>query len=142
MNIEVNYLAVLLSGVAYMVVGFLWYSPMFLGKPWMDLMGYSEKKLKDLQKKMGPLYGLSFVASLVTAFMLSHVATMSSNSFGYTYQQSALTSAFFMWLGFVAPVQLTDVIFGNRPWKLFAINTGYQLVALLSMAVVIGMVGL
>ena len=141
MEIEVNYLALLLAGVAYMVIGFVWYSPAVLGKPWMKLMGYTEKSLKEQQKKMGPLFGLSFVASLVTAFMLSHVIAMSVATFGYTRPMAGLTTAFFMWLGFVAPVQMTDVIFGDKPWKLFGINTSYQLAALLAMGAIVGFLG-
>jgi hypothetical protein len=33
-----------------------------------------------------------------------------------------------VWLGFVASVQLTGVLFANQSGKLFAINTGYQCV--------------
>jgi hypothetical protein len=85
------------------------------------------------------LYALSFVASLVTAYVLSHVMTLSESYFGYAPVTAGLTSAFFMWIGFVAPVQMTDIIFGSKKWKLFAINTGFQLAALLAMGVVIGL---
>lgn len=141
MEIEVNFLAVFLAAAGSMGVGFLWYSPLILGKPWMKLMGYTEKSLKEAQKKMGPLYGVSFIAALVTAFVLSHVSTMSAAYFGYPFASAAFSSAFWMWLGFVAPVQLTDVIFGSKSFKLFAINTGYQLAALVSMAAIIGYLG-
>lgn len=53
--------------------------------------------------------------------------------------QTGLTSAFWMWLGFVMTVQLTGTIFGDKNFKLFAIDTGYQLVALLGMGVVLGL---
>ncbi len=46
MNIEVNYISVLLAGVVAMVVGFLWYSPMVLGKPWMKERGFTKESLK------------------------------------------------------------------------------------------------
>ena len=49
----VNLWAVLAAGVAAMIVGFLWYSPVLFAKPWMALMGYdpSDKaKTKELQK--------------------------------------------------------------------------------------------
>jgi len=39
MNIETHYLAILLSGIASMVIGFLRYSPMLFGKSWMQLTG-------------------------------------------------------------------------------------------------------
>ena len=47
-------------------------------------------------------------------------------------------SAFYMWLGFVLPIQATDQIFGKKNFKLLAINSGYQLLALLAMGLVIG----
>lgn len=139
MELEINYLAVLLAGITYMIVGFLWYSPLMFAKPWMKQMGYTMEALKKEQKKMGPLYGLSFVAGLITAFMLAHVMALSENFYGYPQLQTGLTTAFFMWLGFVAPVQLTDVIFGSKKWKLFIINTGYQLTGLLAMGIVIAL---
>lgn len=140
MNIEVNYLGVLLAAVVSMVLGFLWYSPMLFGKPWMKFMGYSEESLKKEQKAMGKLYGLSFVVALLTAYMLSHVMTLSENFFHYNRLSTGLNTAFFMWLGFVMPVQLTGTIFGDKKWQLFKINTGYQLVSLVLMAVVLAMV--
>ncbi len=138
MNVEVNFLAVLLAAVASMALGFLWYSPTMFGKPWMKLMGLTNESLKKAQKEMGKLYGVSFVLALVTAYVLSHVMTLSGNFYNYTRVMTGLTTAFWMWLGFIMPVQLTDQIFGAKKWKLFGINTGYQLASLVVMAVVLG----
>lgn len=137
MNIEVNYMGVLIASVVSMVLGFLWYSPMILGKPWMKAKGFSAEKLKKAQKEMGKLYALSFVVSLITAYVLYHVITLSANFFEYSPIQTGLTTAFWMWLGFVMPVQVTSTIFGDKNWKLFGIDTGYQLVALLGMGIVL-----
>lgn len=139
MNIEVNYAGVLLAGVASMVLGFFWYSPTLFGKPWMKLMGYTKESLKESQKEMGKLYSLSFLASLITAYVLTHIMALSQHFYGYNPLQVGLSTAFWVWLGFVGPVQMTDVIFGSKKWKLFAINTGYQLVSLLVMGLVIGL---
>jgi hypothetical protein len=138
MEIEVNFLAVLVAAVASMALGFLWYSPMGLGKPWMKLKGYTDESLKSAQKEMGTLYGVSFVVALVTAFVLSHVMTLSQNFYGYPEVQTGLTTAFWMWLGFIMPVQVTAVIFGDKNWKLLAIDTGYQLASVLVMGLVLG----
>ena len=139
MNIEVNYLAVLLAGVASMVVGFVWYGPMLFAKPWMKLMGYTQETMKKEQSKLGKTYAISFVLSLLTAYILSHVMTFSENYLHMASLTTGLTSAFSMWVGFIAPVQATDALFGGKPWKLFWINTGYQLSSLLAMGVVIGL---
>ncbi|EKD65361.1 MAG: hypothetical protein ACD_50C00112G0005 [uncultured bacterium] len=137
MNVEVNYLAIIFAGVFSMAIGFLWYSKMLFGKPWMKLSGYTEEGIKKAQKEMGKLYALSFVATLVSAYVLSHVIVLSENFYDYSRLATGISSAFWMWFGFIMPVQLTGEIFGSKKWTLFAINTGYQLTAILAMGFVI-----
>lgn len=141
MDIQVNFIAVLAAGIVSMVLGFLWYSPMLLGKPWMKEKGYTPEKLKKDQKEMGKWYGVSFVVSLITAYVLAHVMVMAENFFHYSWVSTGISSAFWMWLGFIMPVQLTATIFGNKNLKLLGIDTGYQLVSILGMGVVLGMLG-
>ena len=43
-----------------------------------------------------------------------------------------------VWLGFVTTVQLTNSLFSRQPAKLYAINTGYQLVCFLAMGAIMG----
>lgn len=138
MEVQVNFLAVLLAGIVSMAAGFFWYSPMVLGKPWMKLKGYTADSLKKAQKEMGKLYGVSFVVSLITAYVLSHVMTLSVAFFHFGKLETGLITAFWMWLGFMMPVQLTATIFGDKKWKLLAIDSGYQLVSVLLMGVVLG----
>ena len=57
--------------------------------------------------------------------------------YGLSKIQTGLTTAFWIWLGFIMPVQLADEIFGGHKWGLLAINTGYQLTSILVMAVAI-----
>jgi hypothetical protein len=139
--VEINYLSVLVAAVVSMAIGFAWYSEALFGKPWTKLMGYTKESIEKAQKGMGKMYALSFFLALLTAYVLSHVMTFSENFFGYPLVQTGLTSGFWMWLGFVAPVQATDVIFGGKSWKLFWINTGYQLVSLIGMGLTLGLMG-
>lgn len=141
MNIEVNYVAVLLAAVASFVVGFLWYSPLLFGNVWMKLRGTTKASMKKGQKNMGILYTLSFVVGILMAYVLSHVMTLSMNYFGYPKLNTGLTSAFWMWTGFVMPVQITSTIFSDKKsWPLWAIDTGYQLASLLVMGLVLALV--
>ncbi len=69
----VNLLAVLVSALATMVVGFLWYSPALFANPWMILMGYDpndKAKIAEMQKSAGPSYFMSLIASILAAFVL------------------------------------------------------------------------
>jgi len=72
----VNLWAELGAAVATMVMGFVWYSPLLFAKPWMVAMGYDpgdKAKAAELQKSAGALYGISFLASLLTAFILGKI---------------------------------------------------------------------
>jgi hypothetical protein len=140
MGVEVNFLAVLLAGIAATALGFLWYSPFLLGKPWMRERGLTPESIKASAAGVQKFYALSFVASLVTAFVLSHVMTLSQSYYNYSELQTGLTTAFWMWIGFMFPVQLTATIFGEkRNFKLLGIDTGYQLASLIVMAVVLAL---
>lgn len=130
---QMNMMAVLIAAVATMGVGFAWYSPLLFGKPWMKLMGITEKSMQKAKDSLNKIYGISFVATLVTGYVLAiFVNTIQALTFS-----EAISLGGLVWLGFVAPVQLTDVLFGGRPWKLFAINTGYQLASLLVMSLIL-----
>ncbi len=133
---NLNLLAVLIAAISTIAVGFLWYSPVLFAKPWMREMGYDpndKAKVKEMQKTAGPAYLASFLASIVSAFILAlffhemHVQSL----------HIALLIAFHVWLGFVATVQLTGVLFMKQSMKLFAINTGYQLACYLVMGAIL-----
>jgi hypothetical protein len=132
----VNLWAVLVAAVATMVVGFLWYSPFLFARPWMLAMGYDpndKAKMDEMRRSAGKSYALSFLASLVAAFVLGKiidVATVDSVLYG-------MKIGFAVWLGFVTTVQLTGKLFGNQPTKLYLINTGYQLVCYLVMGAIL-----
>jgi hypothetical protein len=136
--VEVNYLAVLLCGVAAMGLGFAWYGPLF-GKAWMKAMGHSTETMKPGQNEMTKIYSITFVLSLVTAYVLAHAMFLSENFFHYPMLSTGLITAFWMWLGFVLPLQVGDVFFGGRKWSAFKINASYQLVNLLVMGAILGL---
>jgi hypothetical protein len=137
---DVNLVAVLVCAVAAMIVGFLWYSPALFAKPWVKEMGYDMNDtaaMAKMKKSAGPAYAASFVGSLVTAAVLAKLLNaLSRHGDTLPYHPVALAQpwmygvkvALFVWLGFVATVQLTGVLFANQSAKLFAINTGYQFV--------------
>lgn len=133
---DINLLSVLVAAIATMVLGFVWYSPLLFAKPWTVEMGYNpddKAKMEELRKGAGKSYGISFVASLVSAFILAKIidiTTVDSALYG-------MKIGFAVWLGFVTTVQLTSKLFGNQSTKLYLINTGYQLVCYLAMGAIL-----
>lgn len=132
---NVNLVAVLIAAVASMAIGFVWYGPLF-GKPWMKLMGMKGKFEMKMDAKMQKTYAMSFVGALVMAYVLASLIGMG----GVKTLEGGLTAGFFAWLGFVAPVQMSEVLFGGKSWNLYYINTGFQLASLLAMGAVLTLV--
>ena len=133
---SLNWLAILVAAVVTMILGFLWYSPLLFAKAWTREMGYDlndKAKMDEMRKSAGPAYAGSFVASLISAFTLAlilHGMRAESLHFG-------IMASFHIWLSFVATVQFTGALFAKQSMKLFAINTGYQLVCFLAMGAIL-----
>ncbi len=133
----INYLAVIVAAIAAIVIGFLWYGPLF-GKPWMKLMGMSKESMsKTKQQEMMKSYAIMIVSTLVMSYVLAH-----TTEFAMTYTRTygvmgGFMSGFWTWLGFMATIQLDDVIWGKKSWKLYFLNTSYRLVSLVVMGIII-----
>ena len=137
MNIHhLNWVAILVAAISTMIVGFVWYSPLLFAKAWVREMGYDKNdkaKMEEMRKSAGPAYAGSFAASLLSAATLAlvfHAMRLEDLPHG-------LMAGFHIWLGFVATVQFTGALFMKQSMKLFAINTGYQLVCYLVMGAIL-----
>jgi len=129
-SFPINWWAILVAVIAKQALGALWYSPVVFGPAWCELAGVSEQEMKaGLAKALIP----DVIAAFVMAFVLVHaVHYAGAQSLG---QGAAV--GFFNWLGFVAVATLGAVTFEKRPLKLYLINNGYWLIALLIMGAIL-----
>ncbi len=123
---DINLTAVLAATVAMFAVGGFWYMVPF-SKAWGDIHGFnklSKKQQKEMQSQMGPLYGAQIVVTLISAWALAYfLAAMP--------QVAWYTTAFYLWLGFIVPTEVSSVLFGGTDgrWivKKIAISVGGSL---------------
>lgn len=129
---DVNYVAVLVSGILMMVLGYLWYGPLF-GKPWMKLMGISKSSMKGMKTDvMIKNYGLMFVSALILSYVFAYILVV----FQVSSILTAVTAAFWTWLGFIATTMFGGVIWTKKPLKLYVIDAGYYLVGMVIIGIV------
>lgn len=115
---EVNLLAVLTAAVASFLLGGLWYSPLLFAKAWQREAGVSDAQMKNAN--MGLVFGLSFVLSLVAAFVFAlFLGPRPPLALGL----GAGSSAGLCW---VASSFGINYLFERRSLKLFLINGGYH----------------
>ena len=141
MEVQINYLAVLLAGLSSMVVGALWYTPLVFGNFWMKLAKVKpDIKMSIAQSTV--LYGGALIASLVTAYVLAHVTFLSHYFFSNNLLQDALSTAFWLWLAFTVARFFVHDSFEGRSIKLTLLNSGHELLTVMVMALIIGAMGL
>lgn len=127
---EVNLLAVLVAGIVPMIIGALWYGPLF-GKRWMALMETTEEELRE---GFNPLktHGLGFLLSLVTAYVLAQLLA--------EYAGGAMVGVhvgLMALIAFVLPVSHQSVAYEGRKAGLAWLNILYNGVALVAQGIVI-----
>ncbi len=140
MEVQISWLAVVLATLSTMVVGSIWYTPAVFGTRWGKLAKVDMKRkmtTADTVKLFAPVV----VAAFISSYVLAHVIYLSNSFFGNSWLQDALSTGFWVWLGFVAARMLTHELFENRPKQLFYINAAHELVTIMVMALIIGLIG-
>lgn len=140
---DVNLLAVVVSGLVGFGIGFVWYLPQVFGKQWMKAVGISDTDMKQGAEGMIGKMGISLVSSVIVAYVLSHFMTAVFLWHGNVYGSvdplmvGALVG-FWAWLGFLATSLVDPVLWLNKPWSLWRINAGHWLVRLVLMGLILG----
>ena len=129
-TVSFNYPAILVAALLSFVVGGAWYSPLLFARVWMHEAGLDDAALR--QARLGKVFALSFVCSLVMAFNLAAFlgarATLAFGAF------AGLATG----LGWVAMSLGIVYLFEQRSLKLWLVNAGCQVVTCTLMGAVIG----
>jgi hypothetical protein len=126
-TISVNFWAVACGAVLSMVVGAIWYGPLF-GKKWLEIAGVKPDDLearKKMQKSAGPLYLVQLLLTFFQVLVLAHLVAVQNIV-------SGLERSVWIWAAFVIPTLAGAVMWTNETgklkWARFLIQGGYQLV--------------
>lgn len=129
---DINVMAVLAATVGQFVFGAIWYGPLF-GRLWGKMHGFdklSKTKQQELMSKMGPVYVVQFLVTILTSLVLAKLMLLLPN-------YSAYALAMWVWLGFLVPANISANLFnGTAPEWLIKKNVimclaalGYVLIA-------------
>lgn len=126
---QINYIAIVVTAVINMALGFAWYGPLF-GKQWLKLTGQSKESVEKVSKSgaMPKIYAIAVVGALVMSYVLAHFVQLGGmeRTLG-----NGVMVGFWLWLGFIATTTLSSVLWEQKSWNLYALNNGYYLVLLL-----------
>jgi hypothetical protein len=130
---------VVLAAVANIVIGALWYGPVF-GKQWRRMMGFSEEQMKSMPLTAGQAMLGGLVTALLVAYVLAHEAVIWASAVLAESQMAfAFSLAFWIWLGYFVTNTFGGFLWEGRSLKLTLFNCAQQFVSLLAMALVLTM---
>jgi len=130
----VNFLAVLISAIVSMIIGSIWYGPLF-GKAFMQATGLSKLSKKEqelMKKKMLASYALQFIASIVMFSVFALLIGINNLTI-----LGGIHMALLAWIGFAVPLKLGEALWGGN-MTVFWIGIGNMLLTLLAGGIIIG----
>jgi hypothetical protein len=139
----VNYLAVLVAGIAGWLVGAAYYNA--VARPWVRAHG---RTMEDFKRQAEAAKGtpaaylpylLALLAELIMAWVLAGL--LGHLGPGQVTIWNGVVSAAFVWLGFVITTLAVNNMFGMRKPMLTVIDGGHWLLVLAIMGGIIGAFG-
>jgi hypothetical protein len=157
---EINFIALLVSALVTLVVGFIWYNPKVFGTIWMRENNFTPEQLKS--GNMLKIFGLTYLFSLMITMTLmsltihqsgavgmvggpplidsakpSFAAFMADYGMAYrTFKHGAL-HGFMSGLFFAFPMIGINGLFERKSWKYILIHAGFWTVCLTLMGGII-----
>jgi hypothetical protein len=131
----INIWAVLISAVASMAIGSIWYGPLF-GKIFMKAMGM-ESWTPEQQIKMKKAMAFTFLGQFIASLVMFYTVGWLMASLGKVSLPGGLITAFIVWIGFVVPLKLGDALWGGK-MILFWLGIGNMFVTLAATGAILG----
>ena len=138
MELKINFIAIAVCVLLSFILGFVWYAAIFT-KPWTKEMGYDPNMRPDKIQMMKGM-AVSVIGNFLFVWMLAFYLAgwkYIPNSDQMGTMSFAVNSALSVWLGFFVPVHLSKIVWEKHSWKLFFINSGYNLVSAILVALIL-----
>lgn len=157
---EFNFLAILVAALSSFVVGFIWYNPKVFGTIWMKEAGLTQEECE--KGNMLKIFGLTFVYSLMLAFIMPALAVHQMGALGMIGGPDFIETAKPSYLAFMAdygdafrtfahgalhgfmsgiflalPIIAINGLFEQKSWKYMAIQAGYWIVIMTIMGAIV-----
>ena len=134
---QVNYVAVIVAGLANFIIGFLLHGPV-LGKVWMKLANVhptGKEKFSDMVPQMIKNFLVNILFAYVLAVMYLFAST--SSVMGGSGIITGIVVALFVWIGFLFTSSSIEVIWMGRSYKLWLFELFASLLSCLAMGIII-----
>jgi hypothetical protein len=112
---DINLLAVLAAWIIHIVMGLVWFRPELFGNEWTRLTG---KELKPASQWIIP----GFIGHLFMILVLVVLIKLTNSTSGV----SGLFIGLLVWIGFIVPMEIGELVWEKIAFKLFLLRVGNQ----------------
>ena len=127
---NINILGVLFATLLGQFISAMWFGPLF-NKQWVKYCGWDEEQVKkymsDKKRHRNSAIG-SFIETLISNVIFAFLF----HSLNIETQCGAATLAFLVWLGFMAPSTLNEVLWHGENPRFYFLNVSNYLVRTLA----------
>ncbi len=127
-----NPAAIIVATLIYFFLGGVWFTTFM--NPWLAGIGRTMAELKS----SGVPPWLGYVVALIMTAILATALSWIIQATGSQTAARGATIAASLWLGFIFTTWATEYAFEARSISILAINTGYSLLGMLLMGLVLG----
>lgn len=128
----INYLAVVVAALAYMVLGAIWYSPLLFGQAWMQGIGKSKEQVAADSSPA------NYIGALVMSFIAAYGIARLMLWTGRDTIADGIVLGLFIGVCFVLTSMGVNDLFEGRRKSLTVINIVYHITGLILVGVIIG----
>lgn len=131
--VEVTFFPILAAGIVSFLIGFAWYHPRVFGGMWMRLSHVTPESVELGKRRLVFTAPIAFLASMLIAYVMNYFGI----AWGVYDIVGAIELGFWCWVGFTAPVLLSQVLWEQQPFRLYLLNALHWLVVFVAMAIVL-----
>ncbi len=124
---SVNWLGVVVGMVVSMILGTLWYGPLF-GKAWMAMIG---KRAEEIESDP-----MDYLKTAIAAFVAMIFLNLAVNAFGAASLVEGAIQGALVFIGFGATATFVYTTFEGPPQKVWLLYSAYQVVVFIIMGAV------
>jgi len=124
---DINLFAVLIASVFHIVLGLIWFHPKLFGNEWSKLTG---KDLKPSSFWIIP----GIIGHFLMSFVLVILIKLASSNNGI----GGLIIGLLVWIGFIVPMEIGELVWEKIPFRLFLIRIGNQFVGMAVSGFILG----
>lgn len=125
--------SIFLAGIASILIQQIWYGPRVFGGAWLRLTNVSPEEVERDRKRQWSSALIGLLAAMLVAAAMAYIGV----ALKIDSAANAILLGALCWIGFCAPALLNQILWDQKPLRLFLINSLYWLLSFAATALIL-----